>query len=84
MAEVIGINERPVLKSAIRTYAFVVGEKPGVFVNPVVSPAVKSDSSLIRFSLMANHTREQIETAIEKIYRVANELDILKYESVNA
>lgn len=32
----------------------------GVFVNPVVSPAVPSDSTLIRFSLMATHTKEQV------------------------
>ena len=39
----------------------------GVFVNPVISPAVKSDSSLIRFSLMATHSIDQIDFAIEKI-----------------
>jgi 8-amino-7-oxononanoate synthase len=49
----------------------------GVFVNAVVSPAVRSDSSLIRFSLMATHTTKQIETAIGKIYRAAKKLDIL-------
>ena len=37
----------------------------GVFVNPVVAPAVASSSSLIRFSLMATHTQDQIEKAIE-------------------
>ncbi|WP_443943707.1 serine palmitoyltransferase [Pedobacter sp. AW1-32] len=42
-------------------------QQNGVFVNPVVSPAVPSDSSLIRFSLMATHTFEQIDTAIEKL-----------------
>jgi 8-amino-7-oxononanoate synthase len=42
----------------------------GIFVNPVVSPAVKSDSSLIRLSLMATHTKEQMDIAIEKIDRV--------------
>ena len=48
----------------------------GVFVNAVVSPAVRSDSSLIRFSLMATHTTKQIETAIDKINRMAKILDI--------
>lgn len=47
-----------------------------VFVNPVVSPAVKSDSSLIRFSLMATHTKQQIEFAMEKMDKVAKELQI--------
>ena len=49
----------------------------GIFVNPIVSPAVRSDSSLIRFSLMATHTFPQIETAIEAIGKSAVKLDIL-------
>jgi 8-amino-7-oxononanoate synthase len=49
----------------------------GVFVNPVVSPAVKKEDSLIRFSLMATHTFKQVETAIDKIYKAAKALDIL-------
>ncbi|MBL7849216.1 MAG: pyridoxal phosphate-dependent aminotransferase family protein [Cyclobacteriaceae bacterium] len=49
----------------------------GVFVNPVTSPAVAQESSLIRFNLMATHTKEQINTAIEKIYSIAKELEIV-------
>ena len=48
----------------------------GIFVNPVVSPAVKSDSSLIRMSIMATHTKEQLDKAIGKIEKVANELEV--------
>lgn len=50
-----------------------------VFVNPVVSPAVPSDSSLIRFSLMATHTKEQIEFAIAKMNKVADKLGIARF-----
>lgn len=32
----------------------------GIFVNPVVSPAVAPEDTLIRFSLMATHTKEQL------------------------
>lgn len=39
----------------------------GIFVNPVISPAVKSDSSLLRFSLMATHSYEQIDIACDKL-----------------
>lgn len=39
----------------------------GVFVNPVVSPAVAPHDTLIRFSLMATHTKEQVATGLEKI-----------------
>lgn len=49
----------------------------GIFVNPVVSPAVKSDSSLIRMSMMATHTRAQLDEALEKIEKVASELQLL-------
>ena len=42
----------------------------GIFVNPVVSPAVAPHDTLIRFSLMATHTKEQVERAIETIGRV--------------
>lgn len=49
----------------------------GIFVNPVVSPAVSSDSSLIRFSLMATHTFEQIDYALDKISKNAKKLQII-------
>ena len=39
----------------------------GVFVNPVVAPAVASEDSLIRFSVMATHTKEQVKIGIETI-----------------
>lgn len=50
----------------------------GVFVNPVVSPAVPSESSLIRYSLMATHSIDQIDESIDKITAIAKKLDILK------
>ncbi len=42
----------------------------GIFVNPVVSPAVAPQDTLIRFSLMATHTKEQVSTALEKIQKI--------------
>lgn len=42
----------------------------GIFVNPVVSPAVAPHDTLIRFSLMATHSHEQVTTALEKIQKV--------------
>jgi len=50
----------------------------GVFVNPVVSPAVASTSSLLRYSLMASHTFAQIEESVEKITRCAKELGVFE------
>lgn len=52
----------------------------GIFVNPVVSPAVPKENSLIRYSLMATHTREQVDISIEKITRVAKMLGVLSSE----
>ena len=42
----------------------------GVFVNPVVSPAVAPNDTLIRYSLMATHTRQQVEHSLEAIEKV--------------
>ena len=50
----------------------------GVFVNPVVSPAVSKDNTLIRFSLMATHTMEQIDIALEKFKQVGKKLRIIR------
>ncbi len=68
----LGISESPILPIYIgdNEATFKVTRnllENGVFVNPVVSPAVPSDESLIRFSLMATHTFAQIDEAVEKL-----------------
>lgn len=50
----------------------------GVFVNPVVSPAVPNNSTLIRFSLMATHTQKQLDFAIEKIEKRFKQYGVIK------
>lgn len=50
----------------------------GIFVNPVVSPAVAPEDTLIRFSLMATHSQEQVQTALEKIQKVFKKHGILQ------
>ena len=50
----------------------------GIFVNPVVSPAVPKEDCLIRYSLMATHTKEQVDISIEKIAAAAKALGILQ------
>jgi 8-amino-7-oxononanoate synthase len=52
----------------------------GVFVNPVVSPAVAPADTLIRFSLMATHTFEQLDYALEKIEKCFRKVGILEYQ----
>ncbi len=51
----------------------------GIFVNPVVSPGVAPGDTLIRFSLMATHTTQQIDFAIDNITKVFKKLDLLQY-----
>jgi 8-amino-7-oxononanoate synthase len=52
-------------------------EQEGVFANPVVFPAVPSGQAIIRISLMATHTEEQLRTAIQKFVLVGKELRII-------
>ncbi len=49
----------------------------GVFVNPVVTPAVAPHDTLIRYSLMATHTKEQVTRSLEAIRKVFKKYDII-------
>lgn len=76
-----GDSETPIIPIYIRdnykTYAFTLRlMEEGIFVNPVVAPAVAPENSLIRFSLMATHSIDQIDQAIDKMWKVAKELRI--------
>jgi 8-amino-7-oxononanoate synthase len=50
----------------------------GVFVNHVVSPAVPSQDTMLRYSLMATHTFEQIDESVMKISNEAKKLGIIE------
>jgi 8-amino-7-oxononanoate synthase len=71
---IIPLFIRDDIKSLLLTQALLAD---GVFVNPVVSPAVPKEDCLIRYSLMATHTKEQVEMSIEKITKAAKKLKIL-------
>ncbi|HVN57045.1 MAG TPA: pyridoxal phosphate-dependent aminotransferase family protein [Bacteroidales bacterium] len=77
-----GKSESPIIPlfirddiKALKLTQLLLGE--GVFVNPVVSPAVPKEDSLIRFSLMATHTHKQVDTAVEKISKISRKLGII-------
>jgi 8-amino-7-oxononanoate synthase len=77
----IGITETPIVPIYIRdnmkTFQMTkMLMEEGVFVNPVVSPAVRSESSLIRLSLMSTHSFDQIDFAVDKITKIAKKLDV--------
>ena len=52
-------------------------EAEGVFVNPVVPPAVSEGSSLIRISIMANLSTQELETALDKFRLVGKRLGVI-------
>ena len=61
--------------------AFVMArrlEEEGVFVNPVVSPAVPPEDALLRTSFMATHRREHLERALEAFARVGREVGLIQ------
>jgi 8-amino-7-oxononanoate synthase len=49
----------------------------GVFVNPIVSPAVEPGNALLRLSLMATHTEDEIHKAMDIMTSVGRELAII-------
>jgi 8-amino-7-oxononanoate synthase len=82
----INTTETPIIPIYIRdnnlTFQFTqLLYEEGIFVNPVVSPAVKSDASLIRMSIMATHSKAQLDEAISKIEKVAKQLNFFEIES---
>ncbi len=79
----IGHTSTPIIPLFIRDndLTFLVVRElldEGIFVNPVVTPAVAPEDTLIRFSLMATHTREQLDVALDAIERVFKKYHIIK------
>ena len=49
----------------------------GVFITPVIAPAVPEKDVLIRFALMATHTKEHIDIAVEKLTKIFKQLGVI-------
>lgn len=78
----IGHTSSPIIPLYIRDNekTFIITRtlfEEGIFVNPVVSPAVAPKDTLIRFSLMATHTKEQVDIALDKIGRIFRKMGVL-------
>lgn len=78
----IGATSTPIIPLYIRDTdkTFMVTKMlwdEGIFVNPVVPPACSPQDTLIRFSLMATHTKEQVDRALEGMVRVFKALELL-------
>lgn len=79
----LGPTETPIMPLYVRDNdkTFLITKllfEEGIFVNPVVSPAVAPDDTLIRYSLMGTHTKEQIDFSIEHIANVFKKLQIIE------
>ncbi|WP_299825651.1 pyridoxal phosphate-dependent aminotransferase family protein [uncultured Pontibacter sp.] len=82
----LGPTETPIIPIYVRDndHTFQVTkvlQDNGIFVNPVVAPAVPTESTLLRLSVMATHTFGQIEEAVTKI---AEAFKLLGINSRNA
>jgi 8-amino-7-oxononanoate synthase len=53
-------------------------QEEGVFVNPIVSPAVPPGRAMLRTSYMATHTREHLERALGAFASVGREVGALR------
>lgn len=78
----IGNTETPIIPLFIRDNekTFIITHmllEAGVFVTPVIAPAVPSEDTLIRVALMATHTREQVDFAVDKIYSCFKKMQVL-------
>jgi 8-amino-7-oxononanoate synthase len=77
-----GVSETPIvpiiIKNDMKVYAmckFLF--ENGVFVNPVVSPAVPPGRELLRTSYMATHTEEQLDRVLDAFKKVGKQLRLI-------
>ena len=79
----IGETESPIIPLYVRDAekTFVVTKMAydaGVFINPVIPPACAPQDTLVRFALMATHTRDQVEQAVQILKKIFVEEGIIK------
>ena len=79
----IGETESPIIPLYVRdnTKTFLVTKlafDEGVFINPVVPPACAPQDTLVRFALMATHTKEHVERGVHVLKKIFVEQGIIK------
>jgi 7-keto-8-aminopelargonate synthetase-like enzyme len=77
-----GISETPVIpiiiKNDMKVYAMCkLLFENGVFVNPVISPAVPPGRELLRTSYMATHTEEQLDRVLDAFKKAGKQLGLI-------
>jgi glycine C-acetyltransferase len=78
----VGTSESPIIpiiiKDEVKTFEMAgLLDESGVFVNPVIFPAVRKKESRIRISLMANHSIEDIEAALAAFKKAGEKLSLI-------
>lgn len=78
----IGDTQSPIIPLYVRDTdkTFMVTKlafEEGVFINPVIPPACAPQDTLVRFALMATHTKEQVDAAVQRLVKVFKQLEIL-------
>lgn len=78
----IGNTESPIIPLYVRDVdkTFQVTKMAidrGIFINPVIPPACAPQDTLVRMALMATHTEEQIDAAVEQLTACFTELGLL-------
>ena len=78
----IGDTESPIIPLYVRdtekTFRVTrLAFDEGVFINPVIPPACAPQDTLVRFALMATHTKEQVDFAVDKLIKCFKKLDLL-------
>jgi 8-amino-7-oxononanoate synthase len=77
-----GTSETPIIpvmiKDAVKTYKMCsLLFDQGIFVNPIVSPAVPPGRELLRTSFMATHTDSQLDKVLSAFEKVGKQLEII-------
>ena len=78
----IGDTESPIIPLYVRDIektfaATMMAFQEGVFINPVIPPACAPQDTLVRVALMATHTKEQVDLAVERLSKVFRELGVI-------
>ena len=78
----IGHTQSPIIPLFVRDLqkcltAVKMALDEGVFITPVIPPAVPEDSVIVRFALMATHSFEQLDEAIDKLTGIFRKLEII-------
>ncbi len=79
----IGMTETPIIPVIIgdnmKTFEFWRRLfDSGVYVNPVISPAVPPGMSLLRTSYMATHTEEELDRVLDVFAKIGRELGVIE------